>query len=108
MVKTYLCTGAIDGDEHICSQKMLFFFNTSSDQTGPADPGAVTPRLLLGGLFNTTKNNLGKLQQVQNRAARLALKCTQRANINHMHDQLHWLKVHVRLKASLLSFIKKH
>ena len=54
----------------------------------------------------TTKMNQGKLQRVQNRAARLALKCTPRANINNMHDQLSWLKVDVRLKASLLSFIK--
>ena len=53
-----------------------------------------------------TKMNLGKLQRVQNRAARLALKCKPRANINYMHDQLHWLKVDVRLKTSLLSFIK--
>ena len=59
-------------------------------------------------LSGTTKINLVKLQQVQNGAAKLALKCTQRANINNMHDQLSWLKVDVRLKASLLSFIKNN
>ena len=55
----------------------------------------------------TTKTNLGKLQRVQNRAARLALKCTSRTNVKNMHDRLFWLKVDERLKASLLSFIKK-
>lgn len=54
----------------------------------------------------TTKMNLGKLQRVQNRAARLALNSTQRAYINNMHAQLCWLKVDKRLKTSLLSFIK--
>jgi hypothetical protein len=33
------------------------------------------------------------LQLVQNRAARLALGCTQRANINNMHVNLSWLRV---------------
>lgn len=54
----------------------------------------------------TTKTNLQKLQRVQNRAARLALKCTQRANTDVLHNQLSWLKVDKRLKVSLLSFIK--
>jgi hypothetical protein len=49
---------------------------------------------------------LGKLQQVKNRAAGLALECTPRANINKMQDQLYWLKVDMMLKSSLLSFIK--
>lgn len=55
----------------------------------------------------TTKMYLGKLQWVQNRAARIALKCTPRANVNNMHDRLSWLKVDERLKASLLSFFQK-
>ena len=52
-------TGSKDEEEHICSQKMLFFFNTwqpTSDQTGPADPGAVTPTLLLCGRVRGHKN----------------------------------------------------
>ena len=40
-----------------------------------------------------TKRNLRKLQLPQNRAARLALGCTQRTNINDMHVNLYWLKV---------------
>ena len=40
-----------------------------------------------------TKKDLGKLQLVQNRAARLAPRCTQRANINNMHVNLSWRKV---------------
>jgi hypothetical protein len=38
-----------------------------------------------------TNRDLGKLQLAQNRAARLALGCTQRANINNMHVNLSWL-----------------
>ena len=41
----------------------------------------------------------------QNRAARLALHCNQRADINTMHASLSWLRVEERLTASLL-FIK--
>ena len=38
-----------------------------------------------------TKSDLGKLQLAQNRAARLALKSTQRTKINDMHVNLSWL-----------------
>ena len=55
----------------------------------------------------TTKKNIGKLQRVQNRAARLALCFTIRANVNKMHGKLFWLTVDGRLKASLLGFINK-
>ena len=44
-----------------------------------------------------TKRDLGKLQLAKNRAARLALGCTQKANINNMHVNLSWLKVEERL-----------
>lgn len=54
---------------------------------------------------STTKIHLAKLQRVQNRAARLVLMCTQRAYTDDMHNQLSWLKVDKRLRASLLSFI---
>jgi hypothetical protein len=53
-----------------------------------------------------TKKDLGKLQLVQDRAARLALGCTQRANINNMLVNLSWLKVEERLTSSLLVFIR--
>ena len=53
-----------------------------------------------------TKKDLRKLQLAQNRAARLAPGCTQRANINHMHVNLSWLKVEERLTSSLLVFIR--
>ena len=46
-----------------------------------------------------TKRDLGKLQLAQNMAARLALKCTRRANMN---GTLSWLKVKERLTSSLL------
>ena len=36
------------------------------------------------------------MQLVQNRAARLALGCTQRANINNMHVNLSWMKEAVK------------
>jgi hypothetical protein len=52
-----------------------------------------------------TKKDLGKLQLAQNRAARLALGCTWRANINNMHVNLSWLKVEERWTSSLLLFM---
>ena len=51
-----------------------------------------------------TKRDLG-LQLAQNRAARLALGCTQRANVNNMHVNLSWLHVTERLTPSLLVFV---
>ena len=42
----------------------------------------------------------------QNRAARLALGCTQRASINNIHVNLSWLKVEERLTSSLLVFLR--
>jgi hypothetical protein len=53
-----------------------------------------------------TKRDLGKLQLAQNRAARLALGCTQRANINNMHVNLSWLKVEEIFTSSLLVFMR--
>ena len=44
--------------------------------------------------------------QLQNRAARLALKCTGRADIYNMHVNLSWLKVEERLTTSLLVFVR--
>jgi hypothetical protein len=52
-----------------------------------------------------TLSTLSKLQLVQNRAAQLALGCTQRANIN-MHVNLSWLKVEARSTSSLLVFMR--
>ena len=52
-----------------------------------------------------TKNDLGKLQLVQNRVARLVLECTQRANMNNMHVNLSWHKVEEILTSSLLVFM---
>ena len=48
----------------------------------------------------------GLLQLAQNRAARLALGCTQKANIINMHVNLYWLKVKERLTSSLLLFMR--
>ena len=53
-----------------------------------------------------TKKDLGKLQLAQNRAARLALGFTWRANISNMHVNLSCLKVEERLTSSLLLFMR--
>ena len=45
-------------------------------------------------------------QLAQNRAARFALNCNQRADINTMQASLSWLRVEERLTASLLIFIR--
>lgn len=52
------------------------------------------------------KRDLGKLQLVQNRAARLALRCTPRHNVNKMHVKLSWTLVTERLMVSLLVFLR--
>ena len=53
-----------------------------------------------------TKRDLGKFQLAQNRAGRLALKCTWRDDMNYMHVNLSWLKVEERLTSSLLFFVR--
>ena len=52
------------------------------------------------------KEGLRKSAMAQNRAARLALECTQSANINDIHVNLSWLKVEERLTSSLLVFVR--
>ena len=46
------------------------------------------------------------IQTVQNRAARCALRCPLRTNVNMMHNVLSWLKVKERLLASLLNLTR--
>jgi hypothetical protein len=53
-----------------------------------------------------TKRDLGKYQLAQNMAAWLALKSTQRANINDVHVNLSWLKVEERLTCWLFVFVR--
>ncbi|XP_045546557.1 uncharacterized protein isoform X1 [Salmo salar] len=55
---------------------------------------------------SAARKDLVKLQLAQNRAARFALNCNQRADINTMHASLSWLRVEERLTASLLIFIR--
>ena len=55
---------------------------------------------------SAAKKDLGKLQLVQNRAARLALQRPLRSNVNNTHVKLSWLKVAERLSASLLAFVR--
>ena len=55
---------------------------------------------------SVARKDLVKLQLAQNRVARFALNCNQRADINTMHASLSWLRVEERLTASLL-FIRK-
>ncbi len=51
---------------------------------------------------NASKKDLRKLQLVQNKAARLILRCPYRTNINRMHFDLKWLKVEDRMIAAIL------
>ena len=55
---------------------------------------------------SASNKDLDKLQLVQNRAARLALKCTKRANIIKMHITLGWSLVKDRMVVSLLCFMR--
>lgn len=52
---------------------------------------------------NANKDHLAKLQRVQNKAARLVLKCSYSTNITYMHSVLQWLRVEERLHVSLLT-----
>ena len=49
---------------------------------------------------SASRKDLVRLQLAQNRAARLALHCNQRADINTMHASLSWLRVEEWLTAS--------
>ena len=52
------------------------------------------------------QGNIKKLQIVQNRAARVALTCGFRTNVNKMHEKLLWLDVNNRLKYMLMVFMR--
>lgn len=49
---------------------------------------------------------INALQIVQNKAARCALRCPYRTNVNWMHGMLSWLKVRERFEASLLNLTR--
>ena len=55
---------------------------------------------------NATQEKLTKLQMVQNRVARIALRCGYRTNVVTMHKCLGWLFVRNRLFYSLCVFFR--
>jgi hypothetical protein len=55
---------------------------------------------------NATGECMNKLQLIQNRAARVALRCSYRRNIILMHKDLNWVLVEDRLLYSLLILIR--
>jgi hypothetical protein len=73
------------------------------NNAGPTGSSFVAPGLLFSHVVRCHEEGLAI---VQNRAARLALECTHRANINNMHVNLPWLKVEERLTSSLLVFVR--
>jgi hypothetical protein len=105
MVKTYRFNSCEDGERSVCYKVMLWFFFDTILQ--------VLQALVLLYLdycpviwWSAPKKYLVKLQMAQNRAARLALNCNQRANINTMHASLNLLRVEESLTASLV-FIRR-
>lgn len=54
---------------------------------------------------NTSSLNIKKLQVIQNKAARVALSCGFRSNVDKMHESLLWFKVKNRLVYSLMVFL---
>ena len=84
---------------------MLFLLNKTIHKAGPTGPSFVAPWLLFSHVVRCHKEGL-TLQLAQNRAARLALKCTLRANVNNMHVNLSWLKAEERLTSSLPVFAR--
>lgn len=53
------------------------------------------------------KTNLKRLQLVQNKAARLILKCSYSTSVTEMHQRLSWPLVNRKLWYNLLVFLKK-
>lgn len=73
----------------------------------------VTQALILSNLdycpvvwSNATVDMIRKLQMIQNRAARIVLRCKYRTKVVTMHKSLNWLFVKERLICSLLVFIR--
>lgn len=54
---------------------------------------------------SAAKQDLDKLQLTQNRAARLALRCSGKSRVERMHAALSWIKVDQRLACSLVTFL---
>ena len=54
---------------------------------------------------SASKQELGKLQLAQNKAARLALHCSVRTSVDSMHARLSWMRVNERLAYSLIMFL---
>ena len=106
MVKAHRFNGCKDGERSVCDKEMFCFFDTTLHKESPA--GSSLSYLDYSPVIwsSSAKKYLVKLQLAQNRAARLALHCNQRANINTMHSSLYCLKVEERLTASLLVFIR--
>ena len=99
-------TAATKMTAEVCNKVLLCLLNNTINKAGPTGPSSVTPGLLFSRVVRCHKERHGKISIGQIKAARLALGCTQRANINNMHVNLSWLKMEERLKASLLVFVR--
>jgi len=58
-------------------------------------------------LMGCNSTLIGKLQRVQNMAARLVSRCTIRDHITPVLEDLHWLPVQARIEYSILLFVFK-
>ena len=84
---------------------MLCLLDISVDQTGPIQALVLLHLDYCPAVWSCkAKKDIGELQLVQNRAARIELRCTQRVNVSNMHVSVSWLKVEERLTASLLRY----
>ena len=54
---------------------------------------------------SASTKDLCKLQLTQNRAARLALRCSGRSSVEWMHAELSWMRVEQRVACSLVTFM---
>ena len=57
--------------------------------------------------FNMNKNNVYKLQKVQNAAARLVMKKRKRESVRTVLNELHWLPVESRILFKILLLVHK-
>ena len=57
--------------------------------------------------FNMSKSNIYKLQKVQNSAARLISRKSRRQSVEHVMNELHWLRVESRILFKILLLVFK-
>jgi hypothetical protein len=106
MVKTYRLDGCLKGKRSVRDRALLSLLTSQLSRQ-------VLQALVLPHLDDcpivwscAAKKDMGQLQFVQNKAARISLRCTWRESVSNMHVSLSFLNVEERLTATLLVFVR--